>query len=83
MAAERGEIPKTFLIPRGGPVWDSNVFLKSVVYWPTISKFRGGPVKKNHPVQDQQISVWQKYWSLKPRLEDDHFSQIYKKADFF
>ena len=30
----------------GGPVWDSNVFLKSVTYWPTLSKFRGGPVKK-------------------------------------
>ena len=26
----------------GGPVWDSNVFLKSVTYWPTLSKFRGG-----------------------------------------
>ena len=31
----------------GGPVWDSNVFLKSVTYRPTLSKFRGGPVKKN------------------------------------
>ena len=30
----------------GGPVWDSNFFLKSVTYWPTLSKFRGGPVKK-------------------------------------
>ena len=30
----------------GGPVWDSNVFLKSVTYRPTLSKFRGGPVKK-------------------------------------
>ena len=25
----------------GGAVWDS-----SVTYWPTLSKFRGGPVKK-------------------------------------
>ena len=31
----------------GGPVWDSNVFLKSVTYRPTLSKFRGGPVKRN------------------------------------
>ena len=30
-----------------GPVWDSNVFLKSFTYRPTLSKFRGGPVKKN------------------------------------
>ena len=31
----------------GGPVWDSVVFLKSVTYRPTLSKFRVGPVKKN------------------------------------
>ena len=31
---------------RGGPVWDSDVFLKSVTYRPTLSKFREGPVKK-------------------------------------
>ena len=31
----------------GGPVWDSNVFLKSVTYRPTLSKFRRGAVKKN------------------------------------
>ena len=30
----------------GGPVWDSNVFSKSVTYRPTLSKFKGGPVKK-------------------------------------
>ena len=30
----------------GGPVQDSNVFLKSVTYRPTLGKFRGGPVKK-------------------------------------
>ena len=30
----------------GGPVWDSDNFLKSVTYRPTLSKFRGGPVKK-------------------------------------
>ena len=30
----------------GGPVWDSNVFLKLVTYQPTLSKFKGGPVKK-------------------------------------
>ena len=48
MAAERGEIPNTFNIfdTQGGPVWDFNIFLKSVTYWPTISKFKGGPVKK-------------------------------------
>ena len=52
IVAERGEIPNTltFSIPRGGPVWDSNVFFKSVTYQPTLSKFRGGPVKKKHPV---------------------------------
>ena len=33
-----------FSITEGGPVWD--VFLKSVTYQPTLSKFRGGPVKK-------------------------------------
>ena len=33
-----------------GPVWDSNVFFfKSVTYQPTLSKFRGGRLKK-HPV---------------------------------
>ena len=31
----------------GGPVWDSNVFSKSFTYQPTLSKFKGGPVKKN------------------------------------
>ena len=30
----------------GGPVWDSNAFSKSVTYRPTLSKFKGGPVKK-------------------------------------
>ena len=35
-----------FLIMRGGPVWDSDNYLKSVTYRPTLSKFRGGPVKK-------------------------------------
>ena len=30
----------------GGAVWDSNVFLKSVTYRPTLSKFRGGQLKK-------------------------------------
>merc|ERR1712079_701107 len=30
----------------GGPVWDSDDFLNSVTYRPTLSKFRGGPVKK-------------------------------------
>ena len=34
----------------GGAVWDSWRFLKSVTYRPTLGKFRGGPVKKNHPV---------------------------------
>ena len=48
IAAERGEIRNTltFSIPRRGPVWDANVFLKSVTYRPTLSNFRGGPVKK-------------------------------------
>ena len=41
---------QTFFDHKGGPVWDSTVFLKSVTYWPTLSKFRGGPVKKKHPV---------------------------------
>ena len=43
----------------GGAVWDSNVFSKSVTYWPTLSKFRGGPVKKNHPVWYDDRVVWQ------------------------
>ena len=30
-----------------GPVWDSNVFSKSITYRPTLSKFRGGGFKKN------------------------------------
>ena len=28
----------------------SDVFFKSATYQPTLSKFRGGPVKKKHPV---------------------------------
>ena len=32
---------------KGGPVWDSNVFLKSFTYRPTLSKFRVGPARKN------------------------------------
>ena len=32
---------------KGGPVWDSDVFFKSVTYRPTLGKFRGGPGKKN------------------------------------
>ena len=39
--------PDTQVFSEGGPVWDSNIFLKSVTYRPTLSKFRGGPVKKN------------------------------------
>ena len=48
MAAERGEIPNTltFLIPRGGQSGTLTFFLKSVTCWPTLSKFRGGPVQK-------------------------------------
>ena len=48
MATKRGEIPNTltFSIPMGGQSGTLNVFLKSVTYWPTLSKFRGGPVKK-------------------------------------
>ena len=41
----------------GGPVWDSNVFLKSVTYWPTLSKFRGGPVKKTPCISYIQIYI--------------------------
>ena len=37
-----------------------NVFLKSVTYQPTLSKFRGGPVKKNHPVSSQMTAVQKK-----------------------
>ena len=29
---------------------DSDIFFKLVTYWPTLSKFRGGAVKKKHPV---------------------------------
>ena len=44
MAAERGEIPNTltFSIPRGGQYWTLNVFLKSVIYRPTLREIRGG-----------------------------------------
>ena len=49
MAAEIGEIPNTltFSIPMGGQSGTLMFFLKSVTYWPTLSKFRGGPVKRN------------------------------------
>ena len=36
-----------FRLLGGGPVWDSNIFLKFVTYRPILSIFRGGPVKKN------------------------------------
>ena len=36
----------TFFVQWGRSVSDSNVFLKMVTYRPTLSKFRGGPVKK-------------------------------------
>ena len=36
----------------GTPVWDFNIFLKSVTYRPTLSKLRGrGAVKKKYHVQ--------------------------------
>ena len=31
---------------RSANKWYIHIFLKSVTYWPTLSKFRGGPVKK-------------------------------------
>ena len=34
------------MIPSGGQSGTFNIFLKSVTYWPMLSKFRGGPVKK-------------------------------------
>ena len=34
----------------GGQFGTLNIFLKLVTYQPTLSKFRGGPVKKKHPV---------------------------------
>ena len=48
MAAERGEIPNTltFSTPRGGQSGTLTFFFKSVTYQPTLSKIRGGPVKK-------------------------------------
>ena len=48
MAAERGEIPNTltFFIPRGGESGTLTFFFKLVTYWPTLSKFREGPIKK-------------------------------------
>ena len=36
-----------FQSQRGGQSWTLNVFFKLVTYRPTLSKFRGGPVKKN------------------------------------
>ena len=37
---------RLFSIIRGGQSGTLTFFLKSVTYWPTLSKFRGGPVKK-------------------------------------
>ena len=55
MAAEKGEIPNTltFSIPMGGQSGTLMFFFKSVTYWPTLSKFRGGPVKKKPPCTTQ------------------------------
>ena len=39
---------QTFFDHKGGPVWDCTVFLKTFFYWPTLSKIRGGQLKK-HP----------------------------------
>ena len=47
-----------FLIMRGGPVWDYNVFLKSVTYRPTLKKFRGGQLKKNPVVKYIDLEVF-------------------------
>ena len=38
---------RRFLIMWGGQSGTLKVFLNSVTYRPTLSKFRGGPVKKN------------------------------------
>ena len=43
----------------GGPVWDSDDFFKSVTYRPTLSKFRGGPVKKT-PCTTSSHRQWEK-----------------------
>ena len=42
---------------KGGPVWDSDVFLKSVTCRPTLSEFRGGPAKK-HLAFDESLMVF-------------------------
>ena len=49
---------------RGGPVWDSNVFSKSVTYWPTLSKFKEGPVKKNTLYQLRFCPFWTLTFSI-------------------
>ena len=43
---------------KGGPVWDSDVFLKSVTYRPTLSKFRGVPVKKITLYDGVSAGIW-------------------------
>ena len=48
----------------GGPVWDSNVFSKSVTYRPTLSKFKGGPVKKNTLCKQLDDLLFHNSWSL-------------------
>ena len=48
----------------GGPVWDSNAFLKSVTYRPTLSRFRGGPVKKTTLYETIFRQLWDNFWQL-------------------
>ena len=45
MAAERGEIPNTltFLIPRGGPVWDFNLFIEISHLLANYKQIQGRP----------------------------------------
>ena len=43
----------------GGQYGTLMFFWKSVTYWPTLSKFRGGPVKKN-TLYHQKLLQWKK-----------------------
>ena len=55
----------------GGPVLDSNVFLKSVNYRPTLRKFRGGGrggQLKKHPV-NVGISMFEDFETNLQRLD--------------
>ena len=64
-----------------GPVWDSDVFSKSVTYRPTLSKFRGGLVKKKHPVDLQYMLLI--HLQLRGNYYPVNVKESHKKYPFF